>query len=52
MLITATLPAGLAVAVVSLTMARAGAVQVALTASRTAVACPPCATPATRIHRP
>lgn len=50
MLITATLPASLAVSVVALTAAADGAVQVDLVSSRPAVPCPACGTEAVRVH--
>ncbi len=50
MLITATLPAALAVAVVGIDGSDSGAIRIALASNRTTVACPACGTLAQRVH--
>lgn len=50
MLITATLPADLAVAVVGISGNDDGPIQIDLASRRAAVACPACGTPAQRVH--
>src|SRR5713226_2362584 len=50
MLITATLPASLAVSVVAINGSDSGAIRVALASGREAITCPACGTLARRVH--